>query len=253
MRVDPARPGSVAAAAILAGLVAGLVAALFLTVAGEPAIEAAIRIEEARADPASDHGDEVVSRDVQRGVGLFVAYGVTGAGFGLLFATAFAAQRRGGVDPLRRSLVAGAVLAGALTVSPWLKYPPNPPAVGDPATLGQRQWLYLAVILLTLVVAVGAVRLGGRLQAAGWDPARRAAAVAAAVAVPLLAAYAALPGAPDPVDAPATLVWRFRVASLGGNLLLWAVLTLVFAVAATRGTATRGKTAASAEPHPAPA
>jgi predicted cobalt transporter CbtA len=25
---------------------------------------------------------------------------------------------------------------------------------------------------------------------------------------------------------PATLVWRFRVASLGANLTLWAVLTL---------------------------
>ena len=48
----------------------------------------------------------------------------------------------------------------------------------------------------------------------------------AGVAVPMLAAYALLPPAPDEVSVPATLVWRFRVASLGANLTLWAILTL---------------------------
>jgi predicted cobalt transporter CbtA len=53
--------------------------------------------------------------------------------------------------------------------------------------------------------------------------------VVATVAVPMLAAYALLPPAPDEVSVPATLVWRFRVASLGANLTLWAVLTLAVA------------------------
>ena len=42
----------------------------------------------------------------------------------------------------------------------------------------------------------------------------------------MLVAYAVLPAAPDDVSVPATLVWRFRVASLGANLTLWTVLTL---------------------------
>jgi predicted cobalt transporter CbtA len=50
--------------------------------------------------------------------------------------------------------------------------------------------------------------------------------VVAGVAVPMLLAYALLPSAPDEVSVPATLVWRFRVASLGANLTLWATLTL---------------------------
>ena len=229
-RFDPARPGSVAAAATVAGLVAGLAAALFLTLAAEPSIEEAIRLEQA----AASGGHELVSRGVQRGPGLFAAYAVTGAGFGLLFAAAFVTLRKGRPDVFRRSLVAGAVLAGTFTVSPWLKYPPNPPAVGDPDTLGERQLLYLAVLVLTAVVAVGATRLAARLRAAGWDEPRRVAAVAAAVAVPLLIAYAVLPGAPDAVGVPATLVWRFRLASLGGNLVLWTVLVLGFGLVASR-------------------
>lgn len=230
-------------AAMVVGLVAGLSAALFLTIAAEPSIEEAIRLEASAAAAGHAH-DELVSRDVQRGVGLFGAYAVTGIGFGLLFAAAFVTLRKGRSDTFRRSLVAGAVLAGTFTVSPFLKYPPNPPAVGDPDTLGHRQLLYLTLLVVTAAVAMGATWLSTRLRAAGWDEARRVAAVVGAVAIPLLVAYALLPGAPDPVDVPATLVWRFRLAAVGGNLVLWTVLTLGFGVAAAWPT--RGRSAVPA-------
>lgn len=228
MHIDPARPGSIVIGAVLTGLIAGLFAALFLTVTAEPSVEEAIRLEESRAAPTEGSpvadAEEIVSRDVQKGVGLFAAYGLAGAGFGLLFAGAFVA--------FRRPFVAGAVLGGALTVAPWLKYPPNPPAVGDPATLTERQVLYLSVIAITLLVGIGATLLSRRLQAAGWDDTRRIAAVVAAVGVTMLVAFALLPPPPDPVNAPANLIWRFRLASLGGNLVLWTALTLGFALLA---------------------
>jgi len=210
--------------AVLTGLVAGLFAALFLTVAAEPSVEEAIKLEQAAAAPDAEHAEEIVSRSVQKGVGLFAAYALAGAGFGLLFAAACVA--------FKRPYVAGAVLGGAFTVAPWLKYPPNPPAVGDPGTLAERQALYLAVIVIGLLVGVGATLLSRRLRAAGWDDARRVAAVAGAVAAAMLLAFAVLPPPPDPVAAPATLVWRFRLASLGGNAGLWTALTLGFAVLA---------------------
>ena len=40
------------------------------------------------------------------------------------------------------------------------------------------------------------------------------------------ALFVALPSSPDPVGAPANLVWQFRLNSLTGNLLVWALLTL---------------------------
>jgi predicted cobalt transporter CbtA len=231
-RVDPSRLRSLAVAAAVVGLLAGIVGAAFASIAGEPAVDDAIAIEEANAaaqpeDPASHSDDEAsVSRSDQRGVGLFGAYALSGAAFGALLALTAHGLRRGRPDPARRVVLAGVILAGAFTVAPWFKYPPNPPAVGDPGTLAERQGLYVAVICIAAALGLGATVLDRRLRAAGWPEHRRLPAVVAGVVLPMLVAYALLPPAPDDVLVPATLVWRFRVASLGANLTLWATLTL---------------------------
>jgi predicted cobalt transporter CbtA len=231
-RVDPSRLRSLAVAAAVVGLLAGIVGAAFASIAAEPAVDDAIAIEEANAaalheDPAAHSDDEAsVSRSDQRGVGLFGAYALSGAAFGALLALTAHGLRLGRPDPARRVVLAGVILAGAFTVAPWFKYPPNPPAVGDPGTLAERQGLYVAVICIAAALGLGATVLDRRLRAAGWPEHRRLPAVVAGVAVPMLLAYALLPPAPDEVSVPATLVWRFRVASLGANLTLWATLTL---------------------------
>ena len=238
-RFDPVRPLSALAGAVVLGMFAGLVSAAFLSITGEPSIEDAIAIEEANAAKAAEHtgatGHEEaaeVSRTAQKGPGLFGAYAVAGAAFGALFGATFVGLRRRIPRLLSRALVTGAVLGGAITVSPWLKYPPNPPAVGDPATLSERQTLYFTVIILTVVVLFCAAQLSARLRAAGWVDDQRLLLVAAAVVVPMGIVYGLMPPAPDEIAVPATLLWRFRLASLGGNLLLWGVLALGFGAAA---------------------
>lgn len=227
-RFDPSRLRSVIAVALIVGVLAGLTSAVLYTVIGEPLVRDAIAIEQARdaatAVPGQPGEPELISRTVQSGIGLFVALGLSGAAFGLLFALAFWGLRAGRPDPFRRALVAGAVLFGSLSLAPWLKYPPNPPAVGNPDTLDRRQALYVSLIALSLVLGLLAVALSSRLRR--WPPHHRIAAVALAVLVPFTVALALLPAAPDQVDAPATLIWRFRLASLGGNALLWTVLTI---------------------------
>jgi predicted cobalt transporter CbtA len=173
-RIDLSRPRSVALGTVALGILGGLLAALLLTFVGEPRIQQAINIEQARAQLDKTHVEspgaetEIVSRTVQKGVGLFGAYALSGAAYGLLFAVAFWALRGSRPDPFRRALVAGAILAGALTVAPWLKYPPNPPAVGDPDTLARRQALYVAIIVLAAVWGVAAAALSTRLRRDGW-------------------------------------------------------------------------------------
>jgi predicted cobalt transporter CbtA len=117
---------------------------------------------------------------------------------------------------------------------PYVKYPPNPPAVGDPATISERQWKYLALIFLSLVALAGAARLSRALRERQWLDDERLIAVGLATVVPLGLILALLPPFSDPIEVPANLVWRFRIASLGGNLLLWAVLTVTFGAAAVR-------------------
>jgi predicted cobalt transporter CbtA len=237
-RVDPTRLGSLALAAGVVGLLAGIVAAVFASVAAEPAIDDAIAIEEANAAAADEaagddaamadeghEGEASVSRADQRGVGLFAAYGLSGIAFGLLTALTAHGLRHGRPHPGPRVLMAGAILAGGITLAPWLKYPPNPPAVGDPDTLAQRQGWYVTVILVAVALGLLATVVSSRLRSAGWADHRRLAVVAATVVVPMLVVFALFPGAPDDIPVPASLVWRFRVASLGANATLWALLT----------------------------
>lgn len=241
-RFDPSRLRSVIAIALLVGVLAGLASAVLYTAVGEPLVRDAIAIEQARdaaaAVPGQPGEPELISRSVQSGIGLFAALGLSGAAFGLLFALAFWGLRGGRPDPFRRALVAGAVLFGSLALAPWLKYPPNPPAVGNPDTLDRRQALYVSLIALTLVLALLAVALSSRLRR--WPQHHRIAAVTLAVLVPFTVALALLPPAPDQIDAPATLVWRFRLASLAGNALLWTVLTIGVGLLAAEAARRRG-------------
>ena len=243
-RFDPSRPLPVIIAAVLAGILAGFVASVLLTFTAEPVIDQAIALEEAHHaaephDPGAPGEPEIVSRSDQKGVGRFAAYSLGGGAYGVLFGIAFLALRRrdGKNDPagaFRRSLLAGAFMAGAFTIMPFIKYPPNPPAVGDPATISERQWKYLALIFLSVVVLALAARLSSHLRGRGWTEDQRLIAVGLAIAVPLGIVVAALPPFHDPINVPANLVWRFRIASLGGNLLLWSVLTTAFGTMAVR-------------------
>ena len=244
-RFDPSRPLAVIVGAVVAGLLAGLAASVLLTFTAEPVIDRAIALEESHHAAHEANGavePEIVSRSEQKGVGRFAAYGLGGGAYGVLFGIAFLALRRrpdgaaeaGSDGAFRRAVLAGALLAGAFTVMPFIKYPPNPPGVGDPSTLAERQWKYLALIFLSLVVLAGAARLSSRLRERGWLDTERPIAVGLAIVVPLGVVCAVLPPFSDAVDVPANLLWRFRIASLGGNLLLWTVLTVSFGAAAVR-------------------
>jgi predicted cobalt transporter CbtA len=262
-RLDVARPRSVIGWAVVCGLVAGLTAAVYMSIVGEPLVDRAIAIEEATAAAASDSGgddaghpageehadDSVeVSRPTQRGAGLFSAYALFGGACGLLLAAGALSLRGPWLDPFRRIAVTGSILALAITVVPWFEFPPNPPAVGDPATAGERQRWFFLLVALTGVVLAGAAHLSARLRKAGWPDFRRTAAVGAASVAVLGVIVALLPGNDDPVPTavPASLLWDFRVASLGGNVLMWSVLTVGFGVLCAESARRRVEAAAAA-------
>ncbi|HWS31757.1 MAG TPA: CbtA family protein [Actinoplanes sp.] len=216
---------------LLAGLIAGLIAGTFAYFAGEPHINAAIAIEEANA-PAPSPGDvqeeALVERDVQSTVGLLLATALYGAALGGILATAYTVLRqrlRTGSDTQAALGLAAAALTGIVLV-PYLKYPPNPPAVGDPDTINQRTIAYLAVLILGLV-AIWAAVLAARTQTHSW---RRAAAGTITFLIVVTIAYTLLPTFDEvPDDFPATLLWNFRISSLGTQVTLWTALGLTYA------------------------
>ncbi|MEV4441409.1 CbtA family protein [Streptomyces sp. NPDC049577] len=223
---------------MLAGLAAGLLALAVAYLLGEPHVKAAIAFEEAHSH---EHGEELVSRTLQSTAGLatgVLLYGVAVGGIAAL-AYCVALGRVGRFGPRATALLVSLGALVAVYVVPFLKYPANPPSVGEPDTIGKRTTLYFLMIVLSVLLSVGAVILGKRLapRLGGWYA--TVAAVAALVAAVTLA-YLFLPAVDEvPEDFPATVLWRFRLAALAMQCTLWAGFGLIFGELAERVLAPR--------------
>lgn len=271
----------------LAGIAGGLVAWLFALVFAEPLIDAAIGYEEGRgAAEAALSGttpgaeEEVVSRGIQGTLGLGIGAVALGLALGLLFAVAYTLLH-GRVALRPRTLALVTALAGfvAVYLVPFLKYPANPPAVGNDATIGDRAGLYLVMVVGSVVLAVGAAVLASRLrERLGTFHAVLVGLVAyvvlAGVLMSLLPALGMLTtdvaqDGPRLTETPLPLrngagvivfpgfdpdvLYGFRLYSVAAQALLWGVLGLVFGALAERLTARAGATSPTAEPTPADA
>jgi predicted cobalt transporter CbtA len=224
---------------LLAGALGGVLALLFARVFVEPAIGRAIDFEDMEAaheHGVHEHGAELFTRGVQANIGMGFGVLAFSVAMGVLFAVAFAViyGRVGSVGPRALSVLMAAGAFGAVYLVPFLKYPPNPPAVGREETIGDRTGWYLVMVLVSVALAIAAVWLGRHLVArlGAWSAALTAAGVyIAAVAVAMLV----LPiVAETPEHFPADVLYDFRLYSLGTQLVLWATIALVFAPLAGR-------------------
>lgn len=218
---------------MLAGLAAGVLALLVAYVLGEPNVDKAISFEEAHSH---EHEMEVVSRSLQSTAGLatgVLVYGVAFGGIGAL-AFSFALGRVGRFGPRATALLLSGCALLAVYVVPFLKYPANPPSVGNADTIGKRTTLYFLMMLLGVLLAVAATILGRRLAPRlGTWWATVAAVVAFTVVIGL--AYQFLPVVNEvPKGFPATLLWRFRLSALAIQTTLWTGFGLVFGELAER-------------------
>jgi predicted cobalt transporter CbtA len=215
---------------LAAGLLAGLLAGLFAFFFGEPFMDQAIGLE----DAGGGH-QEIFSRSTQR-IGLFFATGLFGVTVGGLFGIAYAyfRSRLASKSEWNRSLsLAGAIFAGAFLI-PYVKYPANPPTVGDPETIGSRTAAYLAMVALSLLVVLAAWYVARMLRERGIDVPIRQLAVGLGVIVAVGILFLVLPDAPDPGEFPSALLWNFRLSSLGTQLVFWTGLGAVFGLLCER-------------------
>jgi predicted cobalt transporter CbtA len=204
------------AAALLAGLFAAFLTAGFHWLFTEPLIDRAVEIE---AQSAAHAEEPVVGRPMQK-VGLFAGFVLYGVAWGVLFGVLAYAAPELAAGKARAFLLA-LMLGWSVALFPALKYPANPPGVGEAETIGYRQELYVLTIALVLAGGVAALLAHERLRRSGRN---LIAAVALAYALYLVIVYAALPPNPDPVKVDAEMVGRFRLLSFAGQLLFWTAL-----------------------------
>jgi hypothetical protein len=213
----------------------------FLKLYGEPQVDRAIafetQLDEAKAAAERAKGlkveetPELVGRRIQAGIGLFTAVVVYCTAFGGLFGLAFAfAYGRVGsaLRPESMAVLLAATGFIAIYLIPNLKYPANPPSVGNPETIGIRTALYFIMIALSVTAMVAAIALKRLivLQFGEWN-----ATLLAAASYLILVAVAGflLPTINEVPDAfPAVVLWRFRIASIGAQLIMWGTLGVLF-------------------------
>jgi predicted cobalt transporter CbtA len=224
---------------MLVGIVAGLLAFGFAKLVGEPPLERAIAFESGHEQMAmADMGHanegageaELVGREVQAGIGLLTGIVLYGTAIGGLFALVFAYAhgRLGPASP--RALAALLAAAGffALVLIPDLKYPANPPSVGSADTLGTRTQLFFAMLAISLAASLAAVAVGRRL-AASYGSWNATLVTGAGFLIVIALAETLLPDINEvPAEFPAAILWQFRIAALGIQLVLWAALGLLF-------------------------
>lgn len=216
---------------LLVGIAAALLAVAFAKIVGEPPIAAAIRFEEAQALAAGEPAErEVVGRAVQDTFGLGTGLIVTGAALGGLYALGFAFAY-GRIVRARARLAALLVALGGFTITflvPFLKYPANPPAAGNPDTLDHRTAVYFVMTVLAAVSVAVALVAYSRLarQLGAWSAVLASGGLFIAL---VAAAYVVMPGVNEVPDGfPAQVLWQFRLASFGTQTVLWLSIGLGF-------------------------
>jgi predicted cobalt transporter CbtA len=216
---------------MLAGVVAGLLVFALARWIGEPQVERAIAFETSmdRAQGKAPE-PEMVTRRVQEGLGLLTGVLVYGSAMGGLFGLVFA-YAYGRID-VAGPRALSALLAGlgfvAIVLVPTLKYPANPPSVGNPDSIGVRTGAFFLIIASSIAAMVFSIQTGRRLRnrLGLWNASLLAAGIFVLI-VSVVSHF--LPEFNEvPAGFPVTLMWRFRIAALEMQVVMWATLGLLF-------------------------
>lgn len=234
------------------GILAGLLAFGWAKVFAEPAINVAINFEsaqdEAKAAAAVAAGKqpepetpEIFSRTVQSGIGLLTGLVVVGAGIGCIFAImfAFANGRLGDLGPGPSAALLAFLALMTVYVVPALKYPANPPSVGEPETIKYRTGMYFLMMAISIASTIGAFLLRRRLvpKFGSWNGSLIAIGVYLVV---IGFFFFLLPGINEvPTAFPAVTLYNFRLASLSIQVVLWGAVGVMFGYAGAAALARR--------------
>jgi predicted cobalt transporter CbtA len=220
---------------LLAGAIAGTILGIINQVAVEPYIEQAIELEmhnTAQSGQVINSAEFAAYRFWQKG-GEIIAGTILGLSIGSLYGIVFAYTRgsiSGTNNNKKKALLVAGIMWFVLFLMPALKYPPNPPAVGDPETIYYRQSLYVAFLAISGFSALGLAFLYRKMVMASSNNTKKKAIIIipSAYAAIMAGAYLAMPANPDAINAPIDLVTGFRITSAITISMFWALLGVIF-------------------------
>ena len=208
---------------LLSGAFAGLIHGAVNFAIVEPYLDQAIGIENqnlfasgAEEDTPQFWAEYDGYRDWQKS-GQILAGVILGLSMGSLFGIVFALSRNSlpGSNDVKKSVILAFVMWSTIVLIPFLKYPANPPTVGDADTVVLRSILYLSFIAISGIAAVSFYQISKKLK----ENKKLAALIGYGVFITV--AFITMPENPDEVTAPMSLVNEFRFMSILGISSFW--------------------------------
>jgi putative cobalt transporter subunit CbtA len=212
---------------ILSGALAGTILGIINLGLVEPYIDQAIGTEIQNSVSSGENVDlsEIAHYRIWQKSGEIVAAAVYGISLGALFGIIFAYSRNAlpGSNYKKKALFLAGILWFVLYLVVAIKYPANPPAVGNPETIYYREALYVAFIAISGFTALILALLWKRVKINSKK-----------IVFPLVyagimtAAYLVMPANPDPINISMELVQNFRVWTAVTIGIFWGLLGIIF-------------------------
>jgi len=142
---------------------------------------------------------------------------ILGTSVGSLFGIVFALSRNSlpGKNNIKKALILSGIMWMTLYLIPFLKYPANPPTVGDSETVVLRAILYLSFIAISGIGSIGFYKLSKKFK----NKKKFVSLIGYGVFISI--AFVMMPDNPDEITAPMNLVNEFRLMSVLGVSSFW--------------------------------
>ena len=214
---------------LISGAFAGTIHGVVNFAIVEPYLDQAIGIENQNLFASGEEKDtpefwvEYEGYRVWQKSGQILAGTILGTSIGALFGIVFALSRNSlpGNNNIKKAVVLAGIMWFSMFLIPFLKYPANPPTVGDPETVVVRSILFLSFIAISGFGAVGFYQVYKRLQSK-----KIAAFVGYGIFIAIV--FALMPPNPDEVTAPMDLVNGFRAMSVVAVSVFWVSIAVIF-------------------------
>ena len=209
------------------GVIAGIILALLNLGIVEPTIDKAIALEVQKQISSGENVNmsELIDYRYWQKAGAFAGGAIYGAGLASLFGVifVFARNKLPGKNNKQKAIFLAGIMWFILFLMVALKYPANPPAVGDPETIYYREILYVAYIMISGFAALGMAVIWIRINMNS-----KRIIIPLIYAAIMVTAFVVMPSNPDKIEISMDLIQTFRILSAITIGVFWGILGITF-------------------------